>query len=339
VRFCVGLRLFRQLAFLVPRGGQMRNSRRAEELLARVRPLPGAAHVAQLYAQVADRQHVVGCYVGCKTKGRKRTRRASLVCLVKKKVKPARLRGPGQLIPKRIAWTDINGNSHEFPTDVVECNGRVKPQAFAGPGDDVLTTLGEFASVGFALLHPTLGTVITTAGHAFTKSAGIVEFVPANAPLARLSAFREGPATCDAQVLKIHLTDKGDYALLRPLQSVPCANLFRDESPISRPYIPGTGDLNRELIVLSAAGPRSTFFRGVFGQLLHQPSGVAMRNLLLTDRATVPGDSGACLVDVFNQELRVWGLLVGNATVNGAPMSVYTTALAPLVLENADYLS
>ena len=137
----------------------------------------------------------------------------------------------------------------------------------------------------------------------------------------------------------LRLSKKADYALLRPVQEVPCANLFRDEAPISRPYIPGVADLDKELLVLTASGVRHTFFRGVFGQLLHQPSGVGMSNLLLTDRATVPGDSGACLADVFKGELRVWGLLVGNAAVNNRPMSVFTTALAPLVLENADYLA
>ncbi len=318
----------------------MTSSRRARQLLDRVRPTPAAAHVLLLYAQVAGRQHVVGCFVGHKTIRGRRTKRRSLVCLVTRKRPPARLRGPGQVIPPVVLWNDISGRRHRFPTDVVESTGRVRPHvAFAGPGDDVQTAEQVVASVGFALQHPTLGNVVTTAGHAFTDVAGITEFDPAHASTVQISAFRGGPTTCAAMVLKVHLSTKGDYALLRPLNNVPCANLFRDEAPISRPYIPGPADLDRELVVLTASGVRHTFFRGVFGQLLHQPSGITMSNLLLTDQASVPGDSGGCLADVFKGELRVWGLLVGNATVNDRSVSVFTTALAPLVFENADYLA
>src|SRR5262249_16289602 len=107
--------------------------------------------------------------------------RRSLVCLVTRKRPPAQLRGHGQVIPPIVIWNDISGRSHRFPTDVVESTGRVRPHvAFAGPGDDVQTAEQVAASVGFALQHPTLGNVVTTAAHAFTSAPGITEFDPAH---------------------------------------------------------------------------------------------------------------------------------------------------------------
>jgi hypothetical protein len=292
-----------------------------------------------MFAQVADTRNVVGCYVGFKVKNRKMTRRRSVVCLVTRKIKPDRLRKE-HLIPPGLSWTDASGSQHWLPTDVLVSTGRIRSYAgFAGPGDDVATVNGEVASIGIALIHPALGRVVTTAAHAFTSVPGIQTFAGATAPRVRVSAFRGGPATCDADVVKIHLSDLADYALLRPLAGVDCANLFRDEATVSRPFIPGSGDLGKLLVVLTASGAKHTTFQGVFGQMLHQPSGVRMSNLLLTDPVTVPGDSGACLADVSNGELRAWGLLVGTATVNGKAMSVYTTAVAPLVLESAEYLA
>src|SRR5262245_55538517 len=157
----------------------MSSSRRARQLLDSVRPTPAAAHIGQLYAQVAGRQHVVGCFVGHKTIGGRRTKRRSLVCLVTRKRPPAQLRGHGQVIPPIVIWNDISGRGHRFPTDVVESTGRVRPHvAFAGPGDDVQTAEQVAESVGVALEHGTVGDVVTTGARALASASGITGYAP-----------------------------------------------------------------------------------------------------------------------------------------------------------------
>lgn len=313
---------------------------RAGKILAGVRALPSAGNVDDIYRELSSKPGVAGCYIGFKTSKGRKTRTRSIVCLVTQKVPDSKLDGPLQTIPPVIQWEDAQGKRHQVTTDVVELQNVIQSHAaFAGPGDNVQTGRGEVASVGIALRHPAYGQVITTAAHALTSTPGITEFQPTHAPRVRIAEFRGGALTCEAEVLKVHLTDKGDYALLRPIGGVPCANLYRDKASVNRPYIPGPGDLGREAVVLGASAVRRTFFRGVHARLLHHSSGITMTNLLLTDRATEPGDSGACLADVLNGDLRVWGLLVGSATIDGSEFSVFTTALSPILLEQADYIS
>ena len=316
------------------------NRSRARELLSRVRRFPSAGNLPELYDELENRPNVIGCYVGLKTVGGKTTRKRSIVCAVKKKLPERRLKSASDCVPRRLAWNDASGKRHEVPTDVVEASGKIEYQSpFAGPGDDLLAGNGEFACLGLALLHPTLGRVVTTAGHALRRTPGIVEFLPSQAPRVRISSFRGSAETSDATVLKIHLTDKSDYALLRPADGVSCANLYRDATVLSRPYIPGPGDLGREVLVLGASAPLRTIFRGVSANFLNHPAGMRMNNLLVTDQVTQPGDSGACLADVNNGDLRVWGLLVGAATLDGRAVSVFTSALAPILLEQAEFLA
>jgi hypothetical protein len=318
-----------------------KNNAATRSPLAGVRSMPAATQVTSLARDLMEQSGAVGCYLGFKTRKGRRTRKPSVICLVPRKRTPGDIEStaPAQMIPRTVTWTDVRGTTHDLLTDVAELQAPIASQAFAGTGDDLATSTGEQASIGMALRHPKFGDVVTTAAHALTASAGITEFPPTHAPRVRISQFRGGAPTCQAAVLKIHLTRDGDYALLRPIEDVRCANLYRDEAIVNRPYIPGPGDLGRPVVVLGPAGVRRTFFRGVHAQLVHGPTGVLMTNLLLTDSATVPGDSGACLADVFNGDLRVWGLLVGTAVIDRVEFSVFTHALSPLLLEQADYLS
>jgi hypothetical protein len=313
---------------------------RARQLLARVRKFPASGNLPELYDRLSAIRNVVGSYVGFKTTNGRVTRTPSIVCVVKQKLPEPRIKRADDRIPKKLAWRDVSGTLHEVRTDVVESRQKLKYQSsFAGPGDDVRAASGEFACLGIALAHPTLGRVVTTAAHVLQRTPGIVQFVPSQAPRVRIADFRGGSVTFDASVLKIHLTEQGDYALLQPLGAVPCANLYRDDTVLSRPYFPGPGDLGREVVVLGAVQPRQTTFRGLSARLFNHPAGIRMSNLLITDDVTEAGDSGACLADVERGDLRVWGLLVGSTTIDGRPVSVFSSALAPLLLEQADYLA
>lgn len=317
-----------------------RGTVRARQMLANVRPLPSAPNVEELFGKLSGKRNVLGCYIGIKRTGRKSTGRRSLVCLVKKKLPEDRIRHEDDVIPERLVWEDVGGNRHEVITDVVEGTGVIRYRAgFAGPGDDVRTSNGTLATVGIAMLHPRMGKVITTAGHAIQGTAGISDFPPAQAPRVKVSAFRGGTLTCDAAALRVHITEKSDYAILQPLGAVQCANLFRDQATVSHPFVPGAGDIGRAVLVLGAAGPRHTVFRGVHAHFLKHPSGISMKNLLITDDVTAPGDSGACLADVHNGDLRAWGLLVGSTIVDGWPVSIFTSVLSPMFFEQAEFLA
>src|SRR5262249_54306918 len=146
--------------------------------------------------------------------------------------------------------------------------------------------------------HPQFGDVLTTAGHAIPPGQG-----------AQPLTIESGGSGFQAQVVSVTLNQTSDHALLRPQQPGLLGNLFRGITPLGPPYIPDPEtDTNAQLYVLLASGAVAPVrCRGLTASIQTAPN-VVMHDLILTDRRTVGGDSGTCLVD---SSWRVWGLLLG----------------------------
>src|SRR5262249_22601746 len=97
---------------------------------------------------------------------------------------------------------------------------------------------------------------------------------------------------------------------------------------------------NAQLYVLLASGGIAPVrCRGLTASIQTAPNTV-MHDLILTDRRTVGGDSGTCLVD---SSWRVWGLLLGafqgTADDGGEDnFSVFIPAFRVMSLESASFL-
>jgi hypothetical protein len=303
-------------------------------------PVPSPSALQAAYADLVARPNVQGCYVGQKSRGGRRTAEPALVCVVSEKVARADLHPRRELLPRTVSWPSGTRARGRIQTDVQTLSGRFVPAAsVAGPGDAVVKPGGTpgvspRATAGLAVMHPTYGPLITTAGHLVLAPpmTGTVVWPPEARPLVRVSAGPGADVPC--LVLKATCTDIADYALLAPRPPLACQNLYRDTHPVAPPYLPSPADLGAPLLVLSAAGAKRTTFRGIHGFL---PAGNAgmMRGLIVTDFATAPGDSGACLIDVKG---RVWGLLVGFSILEGRPCSVFIVAELLLALEKAAFL-
>jgi hypothetical protein len=288
--------------------------------------------------EVLKKPNVVGCYVGYKVTERKRTDVLSLVCLVSSKVRRRDLAPDTELIPGHVEWRDARGTRRRVRTDVRHWSrGFTLTNAVAGPGDEAQTE-DAAATVGFALIHPTLGPVVTTAGHLVASTPGSVEIPPGQSVAIRLANVSGDSSSGEARAVKVVLTKDADYALLSPTD-IPCGNRYRDLTPVAAPFVPTASDVGRKLVLLAARGAQPATLVGISGVSLEHPIVGEMRGLLVAKTDSIDGDSGACLVDVRpGGEMRVWGLLVGNGVVDGTPCALFMSALVPLALEGALYL-
>lgn len=291
--------------------------------------VPSKAVLAQLSEELQKRPHVLGWYIGHKKKqGRHRSELS--VCVLVSEKRSMRSLAAHERIPKHFTYRATSKTQGRIHTDVIALGGSfVRASAFAGPGDGVLGP--PPGTLGMALNHPEYGPVVTTAGHVFTSGMGVETFQPGQRPVVLNNC---GGEACELKgdLLKIAVTDRADYALIRPYDAAACQNVFQDQVVLGRPYSPSPEDVGAapDLYVLTAAGPVATKLRGVDAEISVGSQGV-IRNVILTTRCTQGGDSGACLVDSAK---RVWGTLVGFNT----EFSVFLRASVPLYFENAEYL-
>lgn len=291
--------------------------------------VPSKSCLAQLSEELRKRPQVLGWYIGHKKKQGRHLSELSLCVLVSEK-RPARSLPAHERIPKYFTFRPTSKTRRKIRTDVIALGGSfVRASVFAGPGDGIVGP--PPGTLGMALSHPEYGPVVTTAGHVFTSGMGVETFEPGQRPVVLNNC---GGEACELKgdLLKVAVTDRADYALIRPYDAAACQNVFQDQVVLGRPYSPSPEDIAAapDLYVLTAAGPVATKLRGVDAEISVGSQGV-IRNVILTTRCTQGGDSGACLVDSAK---RVWGTLVGFNT----EFSVFLRASVPLYFENAEYL-
>lgn len=193
----------------------------------------------------------------------------------------------------------------------------------AGPGDLIMPPR---STLGFVIRHPVHGLVVTTAGHSFIRDRyGSEVFSP---PRKVVVTAAEG-VSHECQVLKAVVKREADYSLIKV--SGECGNLFEDEFAVDGIHWARPEDVDRKLFALTNTGIRETRLRGVDGSL--QVGALEMDGLLLTDKVTISGDSGAALVD---EDFRLWGLLVGFVTADSKKLSVFYSPNWVLALEQAE---
>jgi hypothetical protein len=291
--------------------------------------VPSRATLAQLSEELRKLPQVQGWYVGYKKKKGRSLPELSLCVLVPEK-RPVRSLSAAERIPKHFTFCPTSKTRRRIRSDVISLGGSfVRATVFAGAGDGVVGP--PPGTIGMALSHPQYGPVVTTAGHVFTSGTGVETFEPGQRPVVLRNA---GGEACElhGDLLKVVVTDRADYALIRPHDAAACQNVFQDQVVLGRPYSPSPEDIASApvLYVLTAAGAVATRLQGVDAEITVGPQGI-IRNVILTTRCTQGGDSGACLVDSAK---RVWGTLVGFNT----EYSVFLRANVPLYFENAEYL-
>jgi S1-C subfamily serine protease len=259
--------------------------------------------------------NVWGCYVGTKTVGGKNTGEPSIVCVVGRKVSKKHL-SSAEWVPSSHEWSIGGRRKARLATDVVQAipkfSAHAGGQPVAGPGDSVLRAGGAAGTVGLVVRRGST-TYITTAGHVFSGAAP--------GEVARLRNAGSAPVQTSVSLAEIRSTRRTDCALLAT--TVPAQNLYLDRDQILSAYMPNPGDLDTQLWVAKAAGKEAVRCRGLYGTFT-LPNGAVIENVILTDFATVPGDSGCPLVD---RQGRVWGLLRGGLFSRTNPVSIFATAL------------
>lgn len=291
--------------------------------------VPSRSTLARLAGPLRELPHVQGWYIGYKRKGGRRLRELSICVLVSEKRHPRAL-AQAERIPRHFHFRQTSRSRCRIRSDVVVLGGAfVRASMFAGPGDGVIGP--PSGTIGMALSHPEYGPVVTTAGHVFTAGLGVETFAPGQRPVVLRNTGAEA-GELHGDLLKVAVTDRADYALIKPYDEAACQNVFQDRIVLGHPYSPSPEDIASppELYVLTAEGPVSTRLQGMDAEIPVGAQGV-IRNVILTTRCTQGGDSGACLVD---SSKRVWGTLVGF----NRDYSVFLRAHVPLYFENAEYL-
>jgi hypothetical protein len=317
----------------LPRPGRRRGKRPP------LRPpaFPTHAKLEELYEPLMQLPNMAGWYVGRKRKDGRLTKQLAIVCCVQAKVSTRELTAK-ERIPKTIAWYRTRRERVRLQTDVQEVGDsgfQVLPPT-VGPGDVMGDVTGSSATaratIGIALRHPVHGDVVTTAGHAFFKDAfGSQGPSAAGSPI-RIFNIGSGPEQAfEGSLVKAVVQAEADYALLKPATGP--RNLFQDAFNLAGLFFPLPADIGTPLLVLTRRGLISTVLRGVFGSV---PIGqLQMRGMILTDLVTQGGDSGCVLVD---NSFRVWGLLAGFTTLNGAQHSVFSPVHSVIGAENAELI-
>ena len=293
---------------------------------------------------VMSRPNVVACFVGERLREGQETGQLAIVCCVTKKVARGELDPRHDLLPRRITWDRTSERSGRLPVDVqiADAEARWAGVPVAGPGDVVDRVIDNGAAMerpgtlGMAINHPVFGPVCLTAGHVVAPGThGSFTFPADERPLVHLvnGTNGSGDELFTGRVLKVSLTDTSDYAVVLPENGLLSRNLYRDRFQLAGPFLPLPTDINRDVFVLTRGAIRRTRFRGVLG--VFTVGGRPMRNLLITDFDTRAGDSGCCLVD---DEMRVWGMLIGQSIVNDRAVSVFMPALEPLIQEQAEFV-
>jgi hypothetical protein len=300
-------------------GKRKPSARRARKDGLRPSLFPTQHGLEEMYARLREPCGIEGFFVGRKSKGTRFGRDLAVVCCVTRKARRLKDLPADACIPPALGWQRTRTGETTLPTDVVEIREATFQQLAptCGPGD-VLAAAGQpaesaHATIGIVLQHPEFGLVVTTAGHAFLRGGqGSVVF---DDGAEGLQIFNAGagvsPAMFKVRPRKAVINSAADYALLQPIDTgVTPRNLFEDVFNLSEPQLARPEDVGKKLFALTRRGRLDTTLLGVAGDLALD--GVRMQGLLFTERVTVGGDSGCCLVD---NTFRVWGLLVGAATV------------------------
>lgn len=259
-----------------------------------------------------------------------------MVCLVRQK-RARRTVGAAGCVPDDLLF-ECGQRSRRIPTDVLECANAfdVSAPVVAGPGDEVrvaLPSLGPdaaaVATAGAAFKHNEFGTILTTAGHLFLERPGTL--FPSPGPSSSVTLRVAPDRLVRAVVIQARINQRADYAMVRLLDDLPVANLYRDLFPLTDLHIVGD-DEERTLRVLKAEGSVAVKYLGRRGTVSVGRNGT-MVDMIVTENATARGDSGACLVDSAD---RLWGFLVGVAA--GSALSVFMPAFRFSIIEGADLL-
>jgi hypothetical protein len=291
-----------------------------------------------LYGELLQLPHVEGVYIGRKRIGGRGSRRLCVVACVNEKVAPRGLR-KHQRVPAKIDWAATSRRTQEIQTDVQVIGESELMAAVLGAGDSMRrfqipggSPQPSNATVGIAMDHPVFGRVVTVAAHALGRNtAGVSTFPPAERPMVILQNGGGGPEIPGA-VRKVVINESADYALISPPAGFSAENLFLDAEVIGSPMVATEAEVSSPAFVLSGRGIQVTRIRGVHAVLTVGP--FVLRDLIVTDSCTVPGDSGACLV---NAASRPMGLVEGVTTLEGKLVSVFTSISHPFTQEQATF--
>ena len=268
--------------------------------------LPSRDEMDSIREKVFSYPNTTACFIGEKVVDGKSTGRLAIVCGVSKKIDRKKLKR-GEAIPKSLGKTKTPFPFSGISTDVQI----IKPARFAaaipGPADAT-----RDATVGVAILHPEFGRVITTAAHSLVPKRwmGVRSFKRSRdrIPVVLENVFPRGRYS--GKVVKIVRTERADYALITPDAPLRPQNLFRDSLQLNMPHDPTLENRGHPYWLLTPASPpsnRRTKLLSVDASFEFNV-GIRMDGMLLTQRISKSGDSGACLVDRFR---RPAGLVIG----------------------------
>jgi hypothetical protein len=281
------------------------------------------ARLAKVHEQFMCLPNTYATFVGIKkttAKGRRKQRnKVAIVCLVREKVPDGRLL-PERSIPRSLRWRE-RGRGRVVRTDVVALAPSYEhASGIAGPGDP-LSAHSVIATVGVAISHPAHGDCVTTAGH-------FIEMAQSPAAV----QLQLGNDVVDVSVRTVTMTASLDYAVLKPRNTVQCANLFADLTRIGPVFEPSFTDIGKRVFVVDRQNAKRipTICRGVHASVSLPEE--TLSDCILTDLVTEAGQSGTCLVD---DTFRVWGLLRGRLS---SQFSVFMPVRNLLHNENARLL-
>lgn len=275
-----------------------------------------------IYARLESRTSLRGLFVGQKLQGSRFTRRTGLTCIVDRKKAEDAL-DPHERIPGRISYTEF-GVRRTVRTDVLQNYGRMQERALFNPGDQVRGRSSDEqpvnATIGAYAVHTHFGPVLVTAGH-------FVEQIDRRRRIVVRDRSTNPAQTIGGRILRFVRANGTDYALLQPL--LEDSNSAFANVPVTAVYDPVLrGDIGTPLFVLARGTQLSTVCRGLNMIYTDPETGETFYNLIVTDDISVPGDSGAALVD---SNYRLWGFVIGNVRFRAGGATVSVTVHMPAV--------
>ncbi len=280
------------------------------------RRVPPRAESERIH-ECARKWRVFGTFLGQKKKRGRWTSEVAIVCLTTDEKRPVRQIDKRRRIPKSVSWTERR-RRFKIRTDVIRAVPEMVLQlgTVLGPGDGVRFGTST-ATVGAAVDHPHFGRCLTTAGHLFSgpSDEGATAIAVSNG------------ASISTRVMRCVRAFGIDYALLRAAAQADCDNLFQDLIRVGPLHVPGVADFGKQLFVLdNERDSVETRCRGIHARL--EIGNDVYEDVILCDRVTAGGQSGAALIDADN---RIWGFLIG--ALNG--FSVFMPAETLLRIEQS----
>jgi hypothetical protein len=215
----------------------------------------------------------------------------ALTCYVKQKLDLEAL-SRSHSIPKKIIY-QVDGIKYEILTDVAQAKPKIVLQTKVSPGEK-LYSQSSFATIGLVGKHANYGDILVTAGHFAEQGENVV--IPLdNKKYATASVeYSTSGSVRDFAILKI--IDRSDYP------KTPRWEGYYDAVKIE--------DVGRKLYVATEpfSFEKKTICRSVSAYFYDEDNDVSYEEVISTDRVTVKGDSGAALVDEYQN---IWGILIG----------------------------